>query len=360
MRDVMRDSGYFTPDGEFTQDVSIVDMAHFHAHTAQILAALEVVQATGDQELLDLSIKAYSYAITHGEPLVGFFPEWIGSRGGSTSEICEVADMIAIALKLSGMGIDEWDNADRWIRNQFAECQFTETNWITDGHREKVDRKVIKHSSAGLGDTSYGTTENVAERSLGSFAGWPTPNDLVEGTGWSIMHCCTGNGTRTIHHIWERILTHQDGIIKINLLLNRASRWVDVKSHLPYQGRVDVEVKVDIELEIRLPEWVRTGDVRCTVSGVARDLSFDGRYARVGRVSEGEEVTLEFPIFERTDRVTIWKQDYTLVRRGNDVVWIDPPGKNRPLYQRGHFRGEETLWRKADWFVPDQEINWFS
>jgi hypothetical protein len=142
--------------------------------------------------------------------------------------------------------------------------------------------------------------------------------------------------------------------------MNRASRWAVIKSHIPYQGRVDVEVKEDIELEIRLPEWVKIGEARCTVNGVARELGFDGRYARVGGVAEGEEVTLEFPISERTDRVTIWNRDYILVRRGNDVVWIDPPGENRPLYQRGHFRGEETLWRNASWFVPEREIDWFS
>jgi hypothetical protein len=352
MRHVMRDSGYFTADGEFTQDTPSIEMAHFHAHATQILAALEVVQATGDEELLSLAKKAYEYAVPQGEPLVGFFPEWIGERGGSTSEICEVADMIAIALKLSTLGIDEWGNADRWIRNQFAECQLTSTNWITDGHKEKVDRKEIKLPAAGCGGTDYGTTDNVAERVIGSFAGWPTPNDFVKSDGWSIMHCCTGNGARTIHYIWEKILTWHEGTLKVNLLMNRASRWVDVSSHIPYTGRVDVKVKEDLDLEIRLAEWVRPEN------GSRRNLSFEGRYAQVGHVQKGDEVRLKFPIPERTDRVTIWNMEYTLVRRGNDVVWIDPPGENCPLYQRGHYRGGRTLWKKVTRFVPDEEIKW--
>jgi len=40
------------------------------------------------------------------------------------------------------------------------------------------------------------------------------------------------------------------------------------------------------------------------------------------------------------------------------VVHIDPPGKNRPLYQRGHYRQGETLWTNVRRFVPAQEIPW--
>ena len=69
-------------------------------------------------------------------------------------------------------------------------------------------------------------------------------------------------------------------------------------------------------------------------------------------------MTLAFPIRERTDRVIIEKRPYALIRRGNEVVWIDPPGRNVPLYQRGHYRQGETLWRNARRFVPAAEIPW--
>ena len=129
MRYIMRDSGYFRPDGEFAYEFPDSRLIHFHAHTCQIMAALEVVQATGDEELLALAQKGYAYAVSQGEPLVGFFPEWLAYKGGAygegqfSSEICEVADMIASALKLSLLGIDRWDDVDRWVRNQFAEGQ---------------------------------------------------------------------------------------------------------------------------------------------------------------------------------------------------------------------------------------------
>ncbi|HUT73282.1 MAG TPA: hypothetical protein VM221_00420 [Armatimonadota bacterium] len=46
------------------------------------------------------------------------------------------------------------------------------------------------------------------------------------------------------------------------------------------------------------------------------------------------------------------------MRRGIEVVHIDPPGRNWPLYQRGHYRAGTTLWRQVTRFAPDQEIEW--
>ncbi len=365
MRYVLRDSGYFGPGGEFTYEFPGENrMIHFHAHTAQIMAALEAVQVTGDQELLALAQRAYDYAVSQGEPLVGFFPEWLDYKGGAygegqvSSEICEVADMIASALKLSLLGIDKWDDVDRWVRNQFAECQLTDTGWLTDGHLDRADRKLAPLPGAGCSGPEYGTTDRVIERAVGSFSGWPAINDFVQGKGWSVMHCCTGNATRAVYYVWEKILTYAEGKLRVNLLLNRASQWADVHSHIPYRGQVDVKIKQDLDLEIRLAEWVKPEEARCTVDGKPRDLMFDGRYARVGAVRAGQAVTLTFPIPERTDRVIVEKRPYTLIRRGNDVVHIDPPGKNCPLYQRGHYRQGETLWRNVRRFVPAQEIPW--
>ena len=127
---------------------------------------------------------------------------------------------------------------------------------------------------------------------------------------------------------------------------------------MPYQGRLDVTVKQDLNLEIRLPEWVESPEARCRVNGRGRELTFAERYARVGRVGSGDAVVFEFPIHVHSQRVTVEHHEYTVVRRGNDVVSIDPPGRNGPLYQRGHYRGGETLWRKATRFVPDEEIEW--
>ena len=137
------------------------------------------------------------------------------------------------------------------------------------------------------------------------------------------------------------MLTSPISRMRLNLLMNHASRWADVDSFLPYEGRVEVRPKRDADLDIRIPEWVAPGDTECAVNGVRRDLAWDDRYARVGSVGTSDRIMLTFPIGERTDVVYVEKHRYVLTRRGNDVVDIDPPGRYCPLYQRRHYRDAE-------------------
>ena len=69
-------------------------------------------------------------------------------------------------------------------------------------------------------------------------------------------------------------------------------------------------------------------------------------------------MTLTFPICERTVTEMLGCVLYTLVIKGNDVVFIDPPGRNCPLYQRTHYRRNETRWRNMGRFVPRECMKW--
>ena len=123
-------------------------------------------------------------------------------------------------------------------------------------------------------------------------------------------------------------------------------------------------MKQTCDVSIRIPEWVEPGQVNVQVTssptstGKARQVSFEGRYARVGKVKAKQTVTMTFPIFERTDQVRIQGKDYTLIRKGNEVIHIDPPGTRCPLYQREKYRGREVQTKKVELFVADQQIVW--
>ena len=312
--------------------------------------------AAHDQEMIQFVRKGFEFGVQNMNPIVGYVPEVISPK--ATSEICGVADMIALAVKLSLAGAgDYWDDVDRWTRNQFAEGQLTSTDWV---------KNMIKDMPASPGPVGPdATTDHVPERCVGGFAGWPSANDWQQdnpGTfiypGSSIMHCCTGNGTRAIYYVWENILRYKDGKLRVNLLLNRASPWADVDSFIPYEGRVDVKIKTACELSVRIPEWVKPEETKCQVSGTNRPLSWDGRYAVVGKVGPKDVVTLTFPIFERTDKVKSRGSEYTLIRKGNDVVHIDPPGKYCPLYQRDKYRENKVRTKNVERFVAQQQIKW--
>ena len=203
--------------------------------------------------------------------------------------------------------------------------------------------------------------KDVIDRNRGSFAGWAMPNAWMgegQASRTGIMHCCTANGARAIYYIWEHILRYDSGKLYVNLMMNRASRWADVDSHLPYQGRVDIRIREALDLATRIPRWAELTQVRCTVNGNERSAEFVGRYLQVGEVHPGDTVSVTFPISETGKCLEIEKQLYNVVIRGADVVKIDPPGVRGPLYQRAHYRSSQTRWRKVPRFAPSKEVVW--
>jgi len=351
-------ANYFGPDARFLPEEpdspDHPERAHLHGHCYPLLGMLDLALATGDRELASYVAQGYEYARQQGDVLMGFFPAEVDPRRRQTSEICGVADMVALAVKLTEAGArDCWDDIDRWTRNMLVEGQLTRCDWM---YRVNAGQPHVPIDPVSM------TDDRVGERNLGGCACSPSPNDFFggreNGQNSILAGCCTGNGLRALYYAWQSILTHRDGRLRVNLLFNRASPWADVDSHIPYEGKVEVKVKVPVELELRIPEWVKPGEVRVQVNGQDREPGWAGRYAQAGAVRPGDVATLTFPIFERSERVQIQKQPYTLVRKGNDIVFVDPPGRYAPLFQRDHYRENSTRWRKVERFVADKPLHW--
>jgi hypothetical protein len=213
-------------------------------------------------------------------------------------------------------------------------------------------------------DYRYQDTDDIRERSVGSFWGWMRPNEglRVDETPdgpklspSSIMHCCTANGARTLYCAWDQIVTEQDGLVRVNLLLNRASPWLDVDSYLPVEGKVVLHIKRASRVAVRVPEWCVPFEVDVAVGDETRRPHVEGRYVHVDDLTPGDRVALEFPVPERTLRRTIAGQTYELRLRGSNVVAIEPQGVACPLYSNQP-TGQETSTTR---FVPKiRDIVW--
>ncbi len=333
---------------------------HFHAHSTGLQSMLEYATAAGDRELMEFVNKSYQWAKAnaHGSQLVGWFPE-AAKPAWKTCETCCTSDMIALAMALSAAGLgDYWDDADRWIRNQFAEQQMTRVDWI--GRVSESLQKTPVESNM--------RAERVPERVLGAFTGYTFGNDygITEGppnlpTGTA--GCCIGNAARTLYYIWESILDDEGGRLRVNLLLNRASKRADVYSHIPYEGRVDVKIKQPCKnVLVRVPEWIKpnSGEVSGKINGASHDLKWEGRHVNAGAGKPGDVITITFPISERVvAKEKIGVGEFTYIIKGNTVVSVSPPGKFYPLfYQRDQYRENQTRWVKRERFVPDATIKW--
>ncbi|MGH9162734.1 MAG: hypothetical protein ACRD2X_22430 [Vicinamibacteraceae bacterium] len=346
---------FFDANGRFIDRDHPEPRGHFHGHTLALLSMLEYAVVAQDKDLIDFVRRSYEWARddAFGNPLIGWFPESV-RRDFPVSELCCEADMVALAVKLSEAGAgDYWDDADRYLRNNFAEGQLTRVDWVY-----RVARSLPRTTVA-----PNETADRPAERSLGAFSGYTTGCDygITSGAPTGVAQCCTGNAARAIYYAWQAILEKRADEFRVNLLLNRASKWADIHSYLPYEGRVDVKVKAALpKLTIRVPAWVesRSEAVECRINGSRRRLGWQGRYVDVGAVDAGDEVALTFPIAEREVRERIGGVDYTLILKGSSVVFIDPTGEYHRLYQRDHYRASQVRWRRASRFVPDDETYW--
>ena len=359
---IMEGSNHFDGHGRFLVEYPDTSRIHFHGHTMVLLSVLDYGLACDDQDAIDFAQRGFEYAMTQGDCQLGYFPEWLETPKVMTLELCALADMIAIALKLSRAGAgDYWDVADRWIRNLFYEGQLkhSDVQWM---HWLGECTNTFE-TEAPL--PPYHTTERAVERNVGAFGGWLAPNDWMpdfpQNNYWmsaGIMHCCTGNAARAIYYIWENISSYNAGRLRVNLLFNHASRWAAIDSHIPYTGQVDVRVKQALDLSIRIPEWVERDDVQCTINGQSKAITWDGRYANVGKTENDDMVTLKCPITESVRLIHVEKRPYRILLRGNTCVAIAPSGKNCPLFQREHYRSETTRWKKTARFLSDNVIDW--
>lgn len=359
-------SNHFNREGQFLPEYPDVTHIHFHSHTEVLLAAVDYGLAAGDVDAIDFARRGFEYALTQGECQLGFFGEWLNVPRPQTLEICELADLLGVAVKLSLSGrADYWDLVDRWTRNLFFEGQLRQVDriyWLQD--------RISSTEIAPLQLPLYHSSDHVAERNIGAFGGWLSPNDYLpdyphdcQYRTIGVMHCCTGNGTRAIYYVWENQISFIQGQLRINLLMNRASPWADVDSHIPYAGQVDIKVKQPVELSIRLPEWVRedadgAGLVTCWVNGVTRAFTFEGHFVKVGPVQPGDVVNLKFPLSESKALIYVEKRTYRILLRGNTCIAIDPPGRNFPLFERQYLRSEQTRWHSIQRYVADQQIAW--
>lgn len=345
---------FFDPEGGYIFDSSFQAErggAQSHWHANCLIAFFEYARATGDRELMEWVRKSYEWTKGVSSPLLGFIPE-MASRSHPNSEGCTISDMVALAVMMSEAGVgDYWDDAERFLRNHFAESQLTRTK---GDYLEKMAAK-LEETPIAYNES----TDRVTERNIGAFAGWPTPNEWAYKRG--IQHCCTGNCTRVIYYAWEDILSFKDGTLRLNMLLNRASPWADVYSHIPYVGQVDLKLKEPCRaIFVHVPEWVPADspELHCHLNGRARDVRWEGRYINVGEGRPGDTVTVTFPIAERKVSEFIADTYYTMTVKGNTVVAIDPPGRNCPLYQREHFRENHTIWHQVERFVSREQIRW--
>ena len=321
---------------------------HFHGNMGFLEALLHFALNENDLAISQLVREGYEHARRHGVVRLGFMPGWIKPMMGrdiewslEQNEGCGVADTLILAIRLTDAGLgDYWDDVDSMVRNHFAELQVT-------------DLKRMRHT---CGNGAY---DEVHRQFLGGF----TQAKLLVNPHSSVFGCCTTNGSRALYTVWEGITRFFDGVATVNLLLNRAAPWLDIHSYLPFEGKVVIHNKQARAVYVRLPSWINAEQVSCYVDSQVISPQRVGSYIRFDGLGGGEELRLEFPVPETTERYTICDTLYTVKFRGSTVIDITPresedeAAENRYLFfQREQLKSGSAPMHEVKRFVPSQVL----
>ena len=318
-RFVIHHSGVFEEDGGYLERKSRAT-GHVHSRLGTAAGVMKLGLITGRTDWIAWAKHVFDWTLSNLASSFGWVSERAhGSEGGS--ETCCITDALELAITLAENGYPEyWDVAERFVRNHLVESQCPDT---------------------------------------GGFSGHSMPNDfcwIYEATGQLEHHvggCCSPAGIRGLWLAWDRIVTRTEDGVSVHFPLNRISRWADVISGLPYQGKVKVIVHDALasaskpDLFVRIPKWASSSAVRLMVNAKARAVAWEGRYVKTGGLAEGDEVVVTYPV--RRERITESFMDFAfeVTWRGNTVVAIEPPGDNEPLYRRSEMDTEDVPLRKA-------------
>jgi hypothetical protein len=343
--------------------------SHFHARSIALRGLVEYGLVAGDARACDFVRSSYEYMRSFGISSIGQIPCW-PERGRATMEGCLLGDLLALTIKMSRAGIgDYWDDADHIIRNHLAEAQIL--------RRDLVER-VVQNSPKKQPEGHPGqvSTDKVLDRILGIFGSYLMPTCVVtdrNGTdpdgGGRIMQCCTANAARGIAYAWDGILDVDGDQVQVNLLLNRASPWLDVNSYLPYEGKIVILNKTARRVAVRIPSWVNRRKIKASVNGATRQAPWIGAYQVFDDLKPGEAVQIEFPVPQQTVHLSAkmtpvgQKENtaYSITFRGSTAVDISPRDESPaayPMYQRDAMKADRTPMKTVERCVTTKIARW--
>lgn len=357
---IIHRSGVFNKDGSFNDSLAYRS-GHFHTRLGTLDAIARFGAFTGDAAMINWVKKSYDWALTQCTAF-GWTPGDMHEQAYE-HETCSLVDLIATGITLAQSGyVEYWGVVERFIRNHLTESQLLELDWV----------EVSQDRSGDI--PGWKTYHDVAQRTRGAFAGYSAPNDFCcdvnHGRGHTsdLQICCLGSGTRGLYMGWSNTITEKKGTVSVNFLLNRGSRWLDVSSYLPHEGKLVLDINADIpRLQVRIPEWAGYAKVRfvreregfAAVEGKGSEPSrwVNQTFLLLGEAHAGERITITFPLSMRKTVENALGQSFETEWRGDDVVGISPKGENHPFYS-GRRVYDTAPMREGDYRRLDQEIVW--
>ena len=306
----------FSPGGTWLQDAGI----HVHSITGTITALLDLALLTRDSGLLDHARAAFDrgaagYRSSYGWVLETRGTEHERGEANNTGDVLEAAILLAHNVDPA-----YWDDAERILRNHLVKSQLR-------------DPKLFKDSEA-MPESETRIFKGVAARAAGGFC-FSSPADFKshDGDTAPINTDLVGGATQALCEAYEAATEESTSEISVNLLIDKSIGGTRVRSHIPQEGKVEVDVSNSKRLKVRIPARADRNTVRLKVGGKEARPEWSGPYVRVCGELQSFHVTIEFELDRFTAVETLNGREYNVQWVGDTVTGVEGSRvRFKPLY----------------------------
>ncbi|HID95791.1 MAG TPA: hypothetical protein EYP53_07020 [Candidatus Latescibacteria bacterium] len=348
---------FFEPSGAFTLHEAPYHFAfHVHSHTAALIGLLHYAIATGDEELIGLGQRAYDWIKKHSSTSFGWTCEHYPYKTlhDDHQEVCCMTDILNLAILLAEAGYERyWNDVERICRNHLLESQITSIETF-EPFRVGLKHLIQRIERVEDGWCSY---SNILERTVGCTTGGGWANEMYTPVVMGPSGCCSPHMNKGFYLAWSHIITRKPGQLQVNLSLNFNSPWLEICSFRPYQGKIEVILKEDAVLSVRVPDWVDKWKVKVSANGTQVPFGWMGDYVQLGGVRNGQKVTVEYPLRQEWIREDVGTASFDFKWRGDTVVEVKPKGMVIPIYQRTYLDRDELRLRSQPLRCAPEEFH---
>lgn len=305
---------FFTPSGEFSASLF---GSHVHSTTCVMSSLAQFADLTKDTALMRRVQKFFDNGLTQISDELGWSPDSTDDPVTDRGEVNNTGDIVETALLL-GASLDSsyYQRAERILRGHLLPCQLRDVSWIRNPPNPRgEDGK-----------------RDVAQRHLGAF-GFPAPygHQPVGAKSISFNMDIVGGAVGSLCEVWRAATTFDDTGHRVNLMFDRETDAISVKSAYPH-GTLRLEVRKPAPTTIRLPGWVAQQDV--ALEGLGSKPTFDTHFLVITKPPVGKPILVRMPM--RTSEIDLNHHAHRIKVRlkGDSVVamenfgmpltWFDP------------------------------------
>jgi len=294
---------------------------HIHSITSSLSGITQFAILENKKEMLEKCFRIMQNGIPEyfsswgwGDEVMPEHPANVVSQG----EINQIGDVVRTALYLGEAGYSEYyELAEKYLRCMLLPSQF----WMGDL------QLFLKENDNPKNDSE----KDILTRSYGGY-GFVLPNARMRDSEYPVeTQDITSGAVHALSECWERVLLNKKEYCEYNLLFSISNNNFEIKSYLPDNGLIEVKVKADKALFVRIPDWVDIGSIVLLINGKKESIVIEDGYMKIKKCNQGDNCSIMFDIPCKIEQEIVDGEVYRTTWVGNQVINIEPRGILSPL-----------------------------